>query len=151
MCLDESAPAEHQSVSPAGELLGSIESLVEKVWVNETIPHHEGMHIVTLVEHAVAPAGAKEAHFKIEIIAQVKHYAYLGSLPIKMIGVRDEQEKWISTKHITTQEMDGVAIINGTAPGWIELPTAKDLSVKTNMTLKVYDAIAPEGLEDTRL
>jgi hypothetical protein len=92
----------HPPGASAADHASSIESLVEKVWVNETIPHHEGMHIVTLVEHAVAPAGAKEAHFKIEIIAQVKHYAYLGSLPIKMIGVRDEQEKWISTKHITT-------------------------------------------------
>jgi hypothetical protein len=77
-----------------------------------------------------------------------KHHAYLGSLPIKTIGLRDGQVQSISAKRILTQETDTVAIINGTALGWTELPSVKDLSVKTHVMFKVYDAIAPGGVED---
>ena len=62
---------------------------------------------------------------------QVKHHAYLGALPVKMVGLRDEQKRTLTTKKITTDVIDSQAIINGTAPGWTELPTAKDLSIRT--------------------
>jgi hypothetical protein len=61
-----------------------------------------------------------------------------------MTGVRDEQEKFLATKKLTTDVIDFPNIINGTAPGWTELSKAEDLSVKAIMVLKTYDARGPE-------
>ncbi len=133
--------------SPTGESLGSIEYIVDKMWIDEVIPHEEGTHTAPLVKHAVMTIAGKEAHAELEVTVQVKHHAYLGALPVKMVGLRDEQERFLTTKKITTDVIDSQAIINGTAPGWTELPTAKDLSIRTTMTLTTFDCLPPEGEE----
>lgn len=133
--------------SPTGESLGRIESIVDKMWIDEIIPHEEGTHRVPLVKHAVMTVAGKEVHAELEVTVQVKHHAYLGALPVKMVGFRDEQEKFLTTKKITTAEIDAPAIINGTAPGWAELPSAKDLSIRTTMTLTTFDCLPPDGEE----
>jgi hypothetical protein len=84
----------------------------------------------------------------VELTAHVKHHAYLGSVPVKMTGVRDEQDKFLSTQKITTAVMDFPGIIAGTAPGWTELPRVEDLSIRATMTLTTFDAITPPGEED---
>ena len=134
--------------SPAGEPLGRIDAIVDKIWIDEVVPHEEGTHTLTLVDHAVIPVGGKECHAMVELIAHVKHHAYLGSVPVKMTGVRDEQEKFLSTQKITTAVMDFPGIIAGTAPGWTELPKAEDLSIRATMTLTTFDAMTPPGEED---
>ncbi len=133
--------------SPTGELLGSIEYIVDRMWIEEAIPHDEGTHTVLLVKHAVMSIGGKDAHAELEVTVHVKHHAYLGSLPIKMIGFRDEQGKFLSTNKLTTDVIDTPAIIQGTAPGWTELPSANDLSIRATMTLKTCDCLPPEGEE----
>jgi hypothetical protein len=134
--------------SPAGEPLGRVDVIVDKLWIDEAVPHQEGTHTLTLVDHAVIPLGGKECHAMVELTAYVKHHAYLGSVPVKMTGVRDEQEKFLSTQKITTAVMDFPGIIAGTAPGWTELPRAEDLSIRATMTLTTFDAMSPPGEKD---
>jgi hypothetical protein len=133
--------------TPAREPLGRVDVIVDKLWIDEVVPHEEGTHTLTLVDHAVIPVEGKECHAMVELTAHVKHHAYLGSVPVKMTGLRDEQEKFLSTQKITTSVMDFPGIIAGTAPGWTELPRAEDLSIRATMTLTTFDAIAPPGEE----
>lgn len=133
--------------SLTGESLGSIEHIVDKMWIDEVLPHEEGTHTAPLVQHAVMTVAGKEVHAELEVTMQVKHHAYLGALPVKVVGFRDEQEKYLTTKKITTGAIDAPAIINGTAPGWTELPNAKDLSIRTAMTLTTFDCLPPDDEE----
>jgi Restriction endonuclease len=147
--LPHGIPLQHiELLSPTGESLGRIDGIVDKLWAEEALPHDEGTHTQTLVEHAVVHVGDKECHAMVELTTHVKHHAYLGSVPVKMTGVRDEQEKFLSPQKIQTAMMDFPAIIAGTAPGWTELPRAQDLSIKATMTLTTFDAMAPPGEED---
>jgi hypothetical protein len=134
--------------SPAGESLGRIDEIVDKLWTEKALPHDEGTHTRMLVDHAVMHFGDIECHAMVQLTTHVQHHAYLGSVPVKMTGVRDEQEKFLSTQKIQTAVMDFPAIIAGTAPGWTELPKAQDLSIKATMTLTTFDAMAPPGEED---
>jgi hypothetical protein len=134
--------------SPTGESLGRIDEIVDKLWTEEILPHDEGTHTQTLVEHAVVHVGDKEFHAMVELTTHVKHHAYLGSVPVKMTGVRDEQEKFLSTQKIQTAVLNFPAIIAGTAPDWTELLRAQDLSIRATMTLTTFDTMAPPGEQE---
>lgn len=131
--------------SPTGEPLGSIEYIVDRLWIDEVIPHEEGTHRIPLVKHAVMTVAGKIVHAELEVTVEVKHHAYLGALPIKTVGFRDEQEGYLTTQKITTDVIDPQAIINGVAPDWTKLPSMKDLSIRATMTLTTFDCLPPEG------
>lgn len=46
--------------TPAGEPLGRVDVIVDKLWIDEVVPHEEGTHTLTLVDHAVIPVEGKE-------------------------------------------------------------------------------------------
>jgi hypothetical protein len=57
--------------SLAGESLGRIDEIVDKLWTEEVLPHDEGTHTRTLADHSVVHVGDKVCHAMVELTTHV--------------------------------------------------------------------------------
>jgi hypothetical protein len=132
-----------------GTPLGPIITLLGKVWNHEEKLHEPGQHTVLLSGHVLLNLGDKRCHTRLEAVIRVKRCYYLGPLPIKMVGFRDEQEDSLSTTDMTTDFIEPARIERGEMPGWVELQTDKEIAIKVMLAMNYIDAL-PERLEDMK-
>ena len=87
-------------------------------------------------------------HTKLEAMIRVDRCYYLGPLPIRMTGFRDEQDGSLSTTKMATDFIEPARIERGEVPGWVQLPTDKEIAITVMMGLSYVDALSenPDGL-----
>jgi hypothetical protein len=132
-----------------GTRLGPIITLLGKAWKRNNRLHEPGEHTIMLAEHVLLDVGGTMRHTKIEADIRVERRYYLGPLPVKMAGFRDEQDGSLSTRELTTDFIEPARIERGEVRGWVELLTDKDISITIMLGLKYADAL-PESAEDLR-
>jgi len=130
-----------------GTPLGPIITLLGKKWNHDESLHEPGEHTVLLAEHILVNVGETRRHTKLEAIIRVDRCYYLGPLPIKMTGFRDEQDGSLSTTKMTTDFIEPARIERGEVPGWVQLPTDKEIAITVMMGLSYVDAL-PENPDD---
>jgi hypothetical protein len=130
-----------------GTSLGPIVTLLGKRWNHDSSLHEPGQHTVLLAEHVVINAGDTCFHTKLEAVLKVERCFYLGPLPIKLEGFRDEQNGSISTQEITTDFIEPARIEHGEIPGWVQLRTDKEIAISVMMAMSYVDAL-PETAEE---
>ncbi|MEI9972554.1 MAG: hypothetical protein WDO73_11150 [Ignavibacteriota bacterium] len=81
-----------------GSPLGPIITLLGKKWNHDESLHEPGEHTILLAEHVLLNVGGTRRHTKLETTIRVEHCYYLGPLPVRMTGFRDEQG-WLSLDH----------------------------------------------------
>jgi hypothetical protein len=64
-----------------------------------------------------------------------------------MAGFRDEQSGSLSTSAMTTDFIEPARIERGEMPGWVQLPTDKEIAISVMMGMNYADAL-PENPED---
>jgi len=102
---------------------------------------------VLLADHVPVNVGETRRHTKLEAIIRVGRCYYLGPLPIKMTGFRDEQEGSLSTTKMVTDFIEPARIERGEMSGWVQLPTDKEIAITFMMGLSYVDAL-PENPDD---
>jgi len=130
-----------------GTPLGPIITLLGKKWNHDESLHEPGERTVLLAEHVLVNVGETRRHTKLEAIIRVDRCYYLGPLPIKMTGFRDEQDGSLSTTKMTTDFIEPARIERGGMPGWVQLPTDKEIAITVMMGLSYVDAL-PENPDD---
>jgi len=130
-----------------GTPLGPIITLLGKIWNHDENLHEPGEHKVLLAEHVLVNAGGARYHTKLEATIKVDRCYYLGPLPVRMAGFRDEQDGSISTKEMTTDLIEPARIERGEMPGWVQLPTDKEIAITVMLGMNYTDAL-PENPED---
>ena len=130
-----------------GTPLGPVITLLGKIWNHDERLREPGEHRVTLAEHVLVDAGGARRHTKLEALVRAKSRYYLGPLPVKMVGFRDEQDGSLSTKEMTTDFIEPTRIERGEVPGWVELATDRDIAVTVMLGMHFSDAL-PETRED---
>jgi hypothetical protein len=130
-----------------GMPLGPIITLVGKRWNHDESLHQPGEHSFVLAEHVLINVGAVRYHTKLEAKINVKRCRYLGPLPIKIVGFRDEQEDSITAQEFKTDFVDFARIERGEIPGWVELSTDKEIAIKVFFEMGYVDSL-PESVED---
>jgi hypothetical protein len=133
-----------------GTPLGPIIALLGYKWNHDERLHEPGEHEVLLADDVLLDVRGSRRHTRIEARIKVARCYYLGPLPIKMTGFRDEQEGSLSTTKMTTDFIEPARIERGEVPGWVELQTDKEIAVSVMMGLDYVDAL-PENPEDIRL
>jgi hypothetical protein len=132
-----------------GTPLGPIITLLGKVWNHEERLHEPGQYTVLLGEHVLLNVGESRCHTRLESVIRVKRCYYLGPLPVKMAGFRDEQEGSLSTTEMTTDLIEPARIERGEMPGWVELPTDKEIAIEVMLAMNYIDSL-PESIEDMK-
>jgi hypothetical protein len=122
-----------------GTPAGTIRSLLAKKWNDKQIPYTPGQHTVVLAEHVVVPVGSTDAHMRIGASVIVERCYYLGPLPIKVVGLRDEQTGSLWAKEFLTDFIEPAKIERGELPGWAQLPNIDELSIRPVITLNYVD------------
>jgi len=130
-----------------GSPLGPIITLLGKIWSRDETLHEPGEHTVLLAEHVLVSVGEVRLHTKLEAVLKVDRCYYLGPLPVKMAGFRNEQDGSLSTKEITTDFIEPARIERGEVPGWVQLQTDKEIAIKVMLGLNYVDAL-PESSEE---
>jgi hypothetical protein len=130
-----------------GTPLGPIITLLGKIWNHDKSLHDPGEHTVLLAEHVLVNVGDTRCHTKLEAVIKVERCYYLGPLPVKMAGFRDEQSGSLSTSAMTTDFIEPARIERGEMPGWVQLPTDKEIAISVMMGMNYADAL-PENPED---
>ena len=130
-----------------GTPLGPIITLLGRVWNHDENLHEPGQHAVVLAEHVLLNVGGNRLHTKVEAVLKVERCYYLGPLPVKMAGFRDELDGSLSTKEMTTDFIEPARIERGEVPGWVQLPTDKEIAITVMMGMRYVDAL-PETSED---
>jgi|SRR5579864_4009717 len=133
----------------AGRSVGPIITLFGKVWNYNDAIHEAGQHTVLLADDALFEVDGAHYHAKLEAIVRVKRCYYLGPLPVKMKGFRNEQDGSLSTKQLTTDFIEPAKIERGEAPGWVELPTDKEMAIEVMLGMTYVDSL-PESAEELK-
>jgi hypothetical protein len=129
------------------EPLGAIVVLLGKKWHQDESLQIPGEQAVTIGEHVVIKDGDFDIHTKITAHLKISLRHYLGPLGIKMDGFRDDQNKSIITKELSTDALDPARIARGEMLGWNEIPDKEDLAVKAMFGMFVVSAL-PETIEE---
>ncbi len=130
-----------------GTPLGPIITLLGKRWNHDDRLHQPGEHSLVLAEHALLDVGDVRYHTKLEARIKVKHCLYLGPLPIKMVGFRDEQDGSLAAQEIKTDFIEPGRIERGEVPGWVELSTDEKIAIEVMLQMGYVDCL-PESAED---
>lgn len=139
-----------ETFAPDGTPLGPIITLLGKKWNHDSSLHEPGQHTVLLADHILLDGGDERFHTKIEAVINVSRCYYLGPLAVKMVGFRNEQDGSLSTnKELTTDFIEPALIERGEAPGWVQLPTDKEIAVEVMLRLHYCDAL-PESFDDMK-
>ena len=128
---------------------GPIITLLGKIWNHEEKLHEPGQYTVLLGEHVLLSVGDTRCHTRLEAVIRVKRCYYLGPLPVKMAGFRDEQDGSLSTREMTTDFIEPARIERGEMPGWAELPTDKEIAIEVMLAMNYIDAL-PETAEEMK-
>jgi hypothetical protein len=121
--------------------------LLGKIWNHDESLHEPGEHTVLLAEHVLLNVGDTRRHTKLEAVIKVERCYYLGPLPVKMAGFRDEPDGSLSTQEMTTDFIEPARIERGEMPGWVRLPTDKEIAINVMLSMNYIDAL-PESAED---
>jgi hypothetical protein len=130
-----------------GTPLGPIITLLGKIWNHDESLHEPGEHTVLLAEHVLLNVGDTRRHTKLKAVIKVERCYYLGPLPVKMAGFRDEPDGSLSTQEMTTDFIEPARIERGEMPGWVRLPTDKEIAINVMLSMNYIDAL-PESAED---
>jgi hypothetical protein len=136
-----------ETFSEDGTPLGPIITLLGKKWNHDQRLHEPGEHLILLAEHVLLKVGDARYHTKLEAIIKVERRYYLGPLPIKMVGFRDEQEGCITAREIKTDWIEPALIEGGEVPGWVELSPDKEIAINVMFQMGYSDYL-PESIED---
>lgn len=128
---------------------GPIVTLLGKIWNNDRTLHEPGEHTLVLADDVLLEVAGARYHTKLEAVLRVKRCYYLGPLPIRMQGFRNEQDGSLSSKKITTDAIEPAKIERGEVSGWVELPTDQELAIKVMLGMTYVDSL-PENAEDLR-
>ncbi len=139
-----------EALAPDGTSLGPIITLLGRKWRDDESLHRPGERTTLLAEHVLVNVGDTQRHTRIEAVIRVEHCYYLGPLPVKMMGFRDEQDGSISTQEMTTDLIEFARIERGEMPGWAQLPTDKDVAIEVMMSMGYVDVL-PENAEDVNV
>jgi hypothetical protein len=133
-----------------GTALGPIITLLGKKWNHDRNLHEPGEHVVMLAEYVLIGVGDGRSHTKLEAWIKVEEVCFLGQLPVKMTGFRDEQDGSLTTNELTTDFIEPARIERGEVPGWERIPTDRDIAIEVMMVMGYTDAM-PETPEDLKL
>jgi len=64
---------------------------------------------------------------------------YLGPVPIKVVGLMDEQTGSLRTREIITEGIEPAKIERGDLPGWSRLPSIDELSISPVIRMGYVD------------
>jgi hypothetical protein len=115
-------PSLVETFSTDGTPLGPVIVLLGKRWNHDATLRVSGEHSFVLAENVLLESLHGRHHAKISVVLQVREHHYLGPLPIKIVGFRDEQEGSISAQRMETDFIDPARITSGELPGWKEIP-----------------------------
>jgi hypothetical protein len=130
-----------------GTPLGPIITLLGRKWNHDENLQQPGEHLFVLAEHVLLNIGDVRYHTKLEAKITVKRCHYLGPLPIRIVGFRDEQQESITAQEIKTDFIEPARIERGEVPGWVELSTDKEIAIKVMFQMHYADWM-PESVED---
>jgi len=130
-----------------GTPLGPIITLLGKKWNHDDRLHEPGEHTVLLAEHVLVDVADTRRHTKIDAVIKVERDYYLGPLPIKMTGFRDDQDGSLSTTKLTTEFVEPARIERGEMPGWRQLPTDREIAIQAMLGFDYIDSL-PENRTD---
>jgi hypothetical protein len=100
-----------------------------------------------LADHVLLSVGDVRYHTKLEAEINVKRCHYLGPLPVKMVGYRDEQNGSITAQELKTDFIDFARIERGEVPGWVQLSADKEIAIEVILEIGYVDSL-PESSED---
>lgn len=124
-----------------GTPTGPIITLLGRKWNHDESLHEPGEHTVHLADHLLLDVDGTRVHTKLDAKIRVERRYYLGPLPVKMTGFRDEQDGSLSTTKLTTEFLEPARIERGEIPGWAELATDKDIAITAMLALGYVDAL----------
>jgi len=121
--------------------LGTIQNIIAKKWNDKEIKQEPGELEVLIGENLFAEI--EEQRIRTTIIAQVtvgREY-YFGSVPIDMIGFRNEKTDSVITKEIITKKIEPFKIEKGLVKGWKKIEDPKKLAVRPFIGITYSDEI----------
>jgi hypothetical protein len=127
--------------------LGPVITLFGKAWNHNETLHEPGTHIITLADHVLVKIDGEWCPTKMSAELNVQRRYYLGSLPVKMQGFRDERSGSLITNSLTTDRIEPAKIERGEVPGWTEVGISDDLAVTVMMRMGYIDAV-PENAKE---
>ena len=133
------SPADIETFGADGASLGTIWTLLARKWNRKEIPHEPGEHHVTLSDDAIIAVGETRAHTRIEALVRAERLYYLGPVPIKVVGLMDEQTGSLRTREIITDGIEPAKIERGDLPGWSRLPSIDELSISPVIRMGYVD------------
>jgi len=143
-------PSLIEAFSEDGTPLGPVIVLLGKRWNHDTTLHVPGEHAVVLAEDVLLQSAQGRHHAKINVVLQVREHHYLGPLPIKIVGFRDEQDGSISAREMKTDFIDPARIMSGELPGWKEIHAEDRTQIECLLRFGVSEYL-PETTEETEL
>jgi hypothetical protein len=132
-----------------GTSLGPIITLLGKLWNHDDRLQEPGEHTVLLAEDVLLNVGDTRCHTKVEAIIKVTRCYYLGPLPVKLTEFRNELDRSLSTREMKTDFIEPARIERGDMPGWVQLPTDKEIAISVMLSMNYIDAL-PESAEDMK-
>ncbi len=136
-----------EAFSEDGTPLGPVIVLLGKRWNHDTTLHVPGERSFVLAEDILLESLHGRHHAKISVVLQVSEHHYLGPLPIKIVGFRDEQEGSISAQRMETDFIDPTRIMSGELPGWNEVPNDEETRIECYLRFGVSQCL-PETVEE---
>jgi hypothetical protein len=137
-----------EAFSEDGTPLGPVIVLLGKRWNHDTTLHMPGEHAFVLAEDVLLQSAQGRHHAKINVVLQVREHHYLGPLPIKIVGFRDEQDGSISAQEMKTDFIDPARIMSGELPGWKEIRAEEGTQIECFLRFGVSECL-PETAEET--
>lgn len=142
-------PALIEAFSVDGAPLGPVITLLGRRWNHDTTLHKTGDHSFVLAEDVLLESANGRHHAKINMTLQVREHHYLGPLPIKIVGFRDEQDGSISAQEMKTDFIDPTRIMSGELPGWKEISAEEGTKIECFLQFGVSECL-PETAEELR-
>jgi hypothetical protein len=133
--------------SDGGEALGSVKQIVNSKWDNQEISSVAGVYEVIIGNGLNIDFCGVKSQVDVSASVTVGKTYYLGSLPIHVKGLHDEQKGGLITKQLQTGEIYPHAIERGEVPGWVEIEDPSKLSVKILLRFDYSNCYSDEGSE----
>jgi len=126
-----------------GKCLGPLRNVIAQKWNSKQIKHEPGTQHVEIGKDLIIKVQDKEIHTGIVLIAHVERHYYFGQLPVRLVGLKDEQTGGVVTREMTTDFVEPALIERGEVEGWNEIQDPEKLSVRPVLRLG-YSDVEPE-------
>ncbi len=139
-------PLELNTYHVQGKPLGKIRDLVARKWNTGEIERKPGIQEVLLGDDLLIDSNGSKVHTAIITFLDTRIAYYLGPLPIKVTGFKDEQTGGLSTRQFTTDFIEPAKIEKGEVEGWSQIQTPGELSISVMFKMG-YSDLLPESEE----